>query len=73
MSKYTSIVDNMYRDLSDEAKVRFRQWARNNHQAGQDINCTWHPIIRDECRLMDEEGAVLERLMSNRAFKKEEP
>jgi hypothetical protein len=50
-------INNMYRDLSVEAKARFRQWARDNHKAGQDINCTWHPIIKDECRLMDEHFA----------------
>ena len=58
--KHKSLVDNMYRDLSDEAKVRFRQWARDNHKAGQDINELWHPVIKDECRIMDEHFANLQ-------------
>ena len=45
----------MYRELSDEAKARFREWARNNHKAGGEINITWHPIIKDECRIIDKE------------------
>jgi hypothetical protein len=45
----------MYRELSDEAKARFREWARNNHKAGDEINSLWHPIVKDECRLIDKE------------------
>jgi hypothetical protein len=47
-------INNMYKDLSDEAKARYREWARNNHKPGDDINCTWHPIIKDECGLINE-------------------
>jgi hypothetical protein len=50
-------INNMYKDLSDEAKARFREWARNNHKPGDDISSALHPIVRDECRLMDEEFA----------------
>ena len=48
-------INDMYRELSDEAKARFREWARNNHKPGDDISSALHPIIRDECRLINED------------------
>jgi len=51
----TMDINSMYRELSDEAKARFREWARNNHKAGDEINSLWHPIVKDECRLIDKE------------------
>jgi len=48
-------INNMYKDLSDEAISRFREWARNNHKPGDDITSTLHPIVKDECRLINEE------------------
>ena len=48
-------INNMYKDLSDEAISRFREWARNNHKPGDGISSALHPIVRDECRLINEE------------------
>jgi hypothetical protein len=40
------------RELSPEEEGEFRQWARDNWTIGDDINPTWHPIVRDECLLI---------------------
>lgn len=46
----------MFRALTnDEARI-FRQWARDNYKLGTTIDEAWHPVVRDECMLMNEES-----------------
>jgi len=46
----------MFRDLSPEEEKEFREWARENFTPKKDeINEVWHPVVRDECRIMLEE------------------
>jgi hypothetical protein len=47
--------DWMFRQLDDEEEQEFRQWARQNWTPDQEIDEIWHPVIRDECRKMQEE------------------
>jgi hypothetical protein len=45
----------MFRELSPEEELEFRQWARDNHKPNEPINPLWHPIIRQECSRIDDE------------------
>ena len=47
----------IFRTLSSTEERAFREWARANWQAGQYINPLWHPVVRDECALMDAEAS----------------
>ena len=41
--------------LDEEEIDGFRQWARDNYEPLTPISTGWHPIIQDECRIMNEE------------------
>ena len=48
--------DSFFRKLTDEEEREFRTWARNNHKAGGEVDPCWHPVVRNECYLIDREG-----------------
>lgn len=48
--------DVMFRVLSPEDEAGFRGWARNFYRPGTTINPLWHPVVRDECEVMDAEA-----------------
>lgn len=43
----------LFRTLSTEEDIEFRQWARENFQPGGTINPLWHPVVRSECDRMN--------------------
>ena len=45
--------DSFFRDLDPGEVESFKQWARDNHSPGNEINGCWHPIIRAECERID--------------------
>ena len=45
--------DSFFRQLNDTEIEEFRQWARDNHKAGDKIEGIWHPAVREECRRID--------------------
>ena len=48
--------NSFFKVLTKEEEVLFRQWARDNYKAGDGIPEIWHPVIREECKLMCEEA-----------------
>lgn len=46
-------MDGMYRTLTKEEEIEFRKWARENFKMGDEINSAWHPVIKDECNLIN--------------------
>ena len=46
----------IWRTLNDKEVEEFRQWARDNHKPGNPVNDLWHPVVREECKKIDEEG-----------------
>jgi hypothetical protein len=46
----------MFRELSAEEELEFRAWAREHHRPGDPVTEVWHPVVRDECRKIDEEA-----------------
>jgi len=39
----------LFRDLTPEEEVEFRQWARDNFKGTDEMSSVWHPVVRDEC------------------------
>jgi len=51
----------LFRTLSPADEAQFRDWARQNYKPFTDISGTWHPVVQDECRRINEQtGLVLE-------------
>jgi hypothetical protein len=47
---------NMFRDLSPTEVAEFKEWARGNYQIGGEIKRIWHPVIQEECQIMEAEA-----------------
>jgi hypothetical protein len=57
----------LFRSLSDEEEIPFRQWARNNYVPDFSfIEEISHPIVQDECRKIHAEKYNGERLYAFR-------
>lgn len=50
-----ALPDSFFRVLGPEEEQEFRQWARDNHNPGDEVDEVWHPVVRDECKKIDEE------------------
>ena len=48
--------DSFFRELDVAETLDFQQWARDNHNPGDKVEDIWHPVIRAECKLIDEEA-----------------
>lgn len=46
----------MWKRLTQEEEIPYRQWARNNYKVGSVINMLWHPVTRHECETMNVEA-----------------
>lgn len=42
-----------FRTLTPEEEAEFRKWARENYVPHSPVNPLWHPIIQEECMLMN--------------------
>jgi hypothetical protein len=52
-STESELPDSFFRKLPDDEEKEFRQWARENYVPGTRINPTWHPVVRQECNLIN--------------------
>lgn len=48
---------NLFRELSPEETKEFQQWARDNYELGTPVNEVYHPVVQQECDLMNREQA----------------
>lgn len=46
---------NLFKQLSKEEEAPYREWARENYTRLDPIKGIWHPIVQDECRIMNED------------------
>ena len=46
---------SFFRELDRLEEADFRQWARDNYTPNSDISPIWHPVVRDECKLINAE------------------
>ena len=51
-----TLPDEFFIKLDDETEKPFREWARENYDPGSEVSGVWHPVVRDECRKMNEEA-----------------
>ena len=49
----------LFNNLDPEEVAEFRQAARDNHQAGDEISPIAHPVYRDECAAIDDQARVI--------------
>ena len=45
----------MFRKLTPEEEIAFKQWARENYVPFSEIKGIWHPVIQDECVKINKE------------------
>ena len=48
---------NLFRDLNETEVKEFKQWARDNYILGEKVNEAYHPVVQQECDLMNRENA----------------
>ena len=46
---------SLYRSLTAEEVADFRNWARTNYSTNVPVSTAWHPIVVEECKLMQKE------------------
>jgi hypothetical protein len=44
----------LFKRLTAEEEADFRDWARHIYTPLSEIDGTWHPVVQDECRLINE-------------------
>jgi hypothetical protein len=47
--------DKFFRVLKPSEEVSFREWARDNYVPLSPIKKTWHPVVKMECELINQE------------------
>jgi len=47
----------MFRELNEEEEKEFKKWARENYVLGEKVNEAYHPVVQQECDLMNRERA----------------
>jgi hypothetical protein len=45
----------LFRELTEREKLKFKAWARENYKLCEDIKGIWHPVVQAECVKMNEE------------------
>ncbi|MFN4973845.1 MAG: hypothetical protein ACK5GV_01230 [Bacteroidota bacterium] len=43
----------LFRELSIEEIQDFKQWARDNYEPLTEIKSFWHPVVQEECQIMN--------------------
>jgi hypothetical protein len=46
---------SLHRELNDQEIIQFKAWARENYIPGDHISEIWHPIVQEECILINTE------------------
>ena len=49
---------DIYRDLSEQEQEDFKKWARDNYEPFTEINESYHPVVKAECELINEENLL---------------
>ena len=47
---------SLFKKLNTSEEQEFRKWARDNFKPGDEISPIWHPILRDECFIIEKES-----------------
>lgn len=46
----------LFRDLNPFEVIEFKKWARDNYTPGDEVKDFWHPVVRQECELINSES-----------------
>ena len=49
----------LFKKITKEEETPFREWARANYKAGDTISRVWHPIVQNECALINAKAYCL--------------
>lgn len=49
----------LFRELTVEEELTFRQWARANYRVFSDICGVWHPVVQAECVKLNAEAELV--------------
>tara|TARA_R110000823_G_scaffold242791_1_gene367213 strand:+ start:626 stop:793 length:168 start_codon:yes stop_codon:yes gene_type:complete len=52
---------NIWRELNKEEEKDFKKWARENYKIGEQVNEAYHPVVQQECDLMNREHAYKDK------------
>jgi hypothetical protein len=47
---------SLFKELTEEEAVEYRQWARDNYKPFTEIKGVWHPAVQAECVAMNAEA-----------------
>lgn len=48
----------LFRVLDGSEEQEFRDWAREVHRPFDTVNPLWHPVVREECAIIDNEQVL---------------
>jgi hypothetical protein len=48
------LAEDTFSELKDKEIQEFKDWAKNNFTAGEAISELWHPVVRKECKDINE-------------------
>ena len=55
---------NIWRELNKEEEKDFKKWARENYKIGEQVNEAYHPVVQQECDLMNREHAYKDKQLN---------
>lgn len=53
---------NLFRELNEKEVQEYKLWARENYILGTKVNEVYHPVVQQECDLMNREEAYKSKL-----------
>lgn len=66
MDRYAGSMPDVWFTVLNDADAReYRAWARDNYKPWGQINSVWHPVVRDECRIIDGENKNVGKTQDN--------
>lgn len=45
--------NSFFKVLTEAEAKEYRQWARDNYELNSPISGCWHPVIREECKRLN--------------------
>ena len=45
----------IYKELNEKEIEEFKKWARDNYVPNSEINSAWHPVVKEECKKINDE------------------
>jgi len=49
---------NLFKEPTEKQKENYRKWARDNYEPLTEIKGVWHPVIQEECAIMNKTAEI---------------